>query len=113
LSYDDLSVIEPDALMEMGSMTEEQVDHIVAQAEVLAEQAEKAADEERRRKKEEEAAAAIAGASATPAAPAEPTAATPGEPALATAETELPAVSGETTTSNTESERTESVAPPA
>src|SRR5262245_36116210 len=78
LSYDDLSVIEPDALMEMGSMTEEQVDHIVQQAEVLAEQAEKAADEERRRKKAEDAAAAAAGekAAATTSAPesASPTA---------------------------------------
>src|SRR5207247_6110929 len=36
LSYDDLSVIEPDALMEMGSMTEEQVNHVVEQADVLA-----------------------------------------------------------------------------
>jgi N utilization substance protein A len=72
LSYDDLSVIEPDALMEMGSMTQEQVDAIVAQAEVLAEQAEKAADDERRRKKAEDAAAADAPASAAapPAAPA-------------------------------------------
>jgi len=66
LSYDDLSVIEPDALMEMGSMTEEQVAQIVEQAEGLAEQAEKAADDERRRKKAEDAAAA----SAPPAAPA-------------------------------------------
>ena len=33
LSYDDLSVIEPDALMEMGGLTAEQVDHIVQQAE--------------------------------------------------------------------------------
>jgi N utilization substance protein A len=64
LSYDDLSVIEPDALMEMGGMTEEQVNHIVEQAEVLAEQAEKAADEERRRKKAEDAAAAAANAQA-------------------------------------------------
>jgi N utilization substance protein A len=63
LSYDDLSVIEPDALMEMGSMTEEQVQHIVDQADVLAQQAEKAADEERRRKKAEDAAAAAAAAS--------------------------------------------------
>lgn len=46
LSYDDLSVIEPDALMEMGELTEEQVDHIVNQAETLAEEAEKVADEE-------------------------------------------------------------------
>jgi N utilization substance protein A len=33
LSYDDLSVIEPDALMEMGSLTQEQVDTITAIAE--------------------------------------------------------------------------------
>jgi N utilization substance protein A len=71
LSYDDLSVIEPDALMEMGSMTEEQVDTIVNQAETLAEQAERAADDERRRKKQEDAsAAAIAAAGGPPAAPA-------------------------------------------
>ncbi|MDX1945462.1 MAG: transcription termination factor NusA [Pirellulaceae bacterium] len=58
LSYDDLSVIEPDQLMEMGGLTEEQVDHIVTQADVLAQAAEKVADEEKRRRKEEEAAAA-------------------------------------------------------
>ena len=52
LSYDDLSVIEPDALMEMGGLTEEQVDQIVEQAEAKAEQAEQAAAEERRRIKE-------------------------------------------------------------
>ncbi len=56
LSYDDLSVIEPDALMEMGGLTEEQVDHIVNQAEALAEDAEKAATVERQRKKDEPAA---------------------------------------------------------
>ena len=33
LSYDDLSVIEPEALMEMGGLTAEQVDQIVEQAE--------------------------------------------------------------------------------
>jgi N utilization substance protein A len=74
LSYDDLSVIEPDALMEMGGLTEEQVDVIVNQAEELAAKAEKAADEEKRRKKEEDAAAAAAGVSAPPAAPAAPAA---------------------------------------
>src|SRR6476659_2636290 len=58
LSYDDLSVIEPDALMEMGSLTEEQVEKIVEQAEVLAEQAEKAAAVEKVRKKQEDAAEA-------------------------------------------------------
>jgi len=54
LSYDDLSVIEPDALMEMGGLTAEQVDHIVTQAEEKAEEAERAAVEERRRQKEQE-----------------------------------------------------------
>jgi N utilization substance protein A len=52
LSYDDLSIIEPDALMEMGGLTAEQVDHIVEQAESKAAEAEQAAAEERRRIKE-------------------------------------------------------------
>ena len=54
LSYDDLSVIEPDALMEMGGLTAEQVDTIVGQAEVKAREAEAAAAEERRRQREQE-----------------------------------------------------------
>lgn len=54
LSYDDLSVIEPDALMEMGGLTEEQVDKIVEQAEEKAEEAEKAATEARKQKREAE-----------------------------------------------------------
>ena len=33
LNYDDLSIIEPDALMEMGDLSQEQADHIIAQAE--------------------------------------------------------------------------------
>lgn len=52
LSYDDLSIIEPDALMEMGGLSAEQVDHIVEQAEEKAAEAEQAAAEERRRIKE-------------------------------------------------------------
>ncbi len=52
LSYDDLSVIEPDALMEMGGLTAEQVDRIVEQAEQRAEEAEEAAAAERRRQRE-------------------------------------------------------------
>lgn len=52
LSYDDLSVIEPDALMAMGDLTAEQADHIVAQAEARALEAEKAAGDERRRQRE-------------------------------------------------------------
>ncbi|QDT00463.1 transcription termination factor NusA [Adhaeretor mobilis] len=59
LSYDDLSIIEPDALMEMGGLTEEQVDKIVEQAESLAEEAEAAAQEARKRKREEDRLAKI------------------------------------------------------
>jgi N utilization substance protein A len=51
LSYDDLSVIEPDALKEMGNLTDEQVAVIVEQAERRAEESERAAAEERRRQK--------------------------------------------------------------
>ena len=54
LSYDDLSVIEPDELMEMGGLSLEQVDKIVAQAETKAAEAEVAAAEERRRQREQE-----------------------------------------------------------
>ncbi|HEX4129883.1 MAG TPA: transcription termination factor NusA [Pirellulales bacterium] len=54
LSYDDLSVIEPDALEEMGSLTAEQVAHIVEQAEAKALEAEQAATEERRRQREQQ-----------------------------------------------------------
>jgi len=54
LSYDDLSVIEPDALMQMGGLTAEQVEHLVEQAERKAEEADRAAAEERRRQKVQE-----------------------------------------------------------
>jgi N utilization substance protein A len=47
LSYDDLSVIEPDALMEMGGWSQEQVDAIVEQADAKAEDQE-IAEEERK-----------------------------------------------------------------
>ncbi len=53
LSYDDLSIIEPDALMDMGGLTAEQVDVIVAQAEARAEEAEKAAAEHRRQRRDQ------------------------------------------------------------
>lgn len=73
LSYDDLEVIEPDALQEMGGLTEEQVELIVNQAEIRARQAEVVAAEARRQRKidkvEEElraAAAADAQESSTP-----------------------------------------------
>jgi N utilization substance protein A len=61
LSYDDLSVIEPDALMEMGGLSEEQADLIVKQAEAKAEEAEKAAAEQRRQRREQERAEKSAG----------------------------------------------------
>lgn len=54
LSYDDLSIIEPDALMEMSGLSAEQVDSITQAAEVLAQQAEAAAAEERRRQREQQ-----------------------------------------------------------
>jgi transcription termination/antitermination protein NusA len=78
LSYDDLSVIEPDALMEMGGLTAEQVDHIIQQAEAKAEEAEQAAADERRRQRAQErldaATAAAEAAEGATTATAEPVA---------------------------------------
>ena len=54
LSYDDLSIIEPDALMEMGELTEEQATQIIEQAESKAQEAEQAAAIERRRQREQD-----------------------------------------------------------
>ena len=54
LSYDDLSIIEPDSLMEMSGLTEEQVESITTQAEARAQEAEVAAAEERRRQREQQ-----------------------------------------------------------
>jgi N utilization substance protein A len=54
LSYDDLSIIEPDSLMEMGDLTEEQANEIVTQAELKAQEAEQAAAIERRRQREQD-----------------------------------------------------------
>jgi N utilization substance protein A len=54
LSYDDLSVIEPDDLMEIGGLSAEAVDAIVAEAEKRAAMAEVAAADERRRQREQE-----------------------------------------------------------
>ncbi|MFZ1932883.1 MAG: transcription termination factor NusA [Thermoguttaceae bacterium] len=67
LSYDDLETIEPDALMEMGGLTAEQVDHITTQAGAKATEAERAAAEQRRRQREQDrmAAAEVAEAAAT------------------------------------------------
>lgn len=54
LSYDDLEVIEPDALMEIGELSEEQAMTIVEQAETKAREAEQAAAMERRRQREQD-----------------------------------------------------------
>jgi len=54
LSYDDLSVIEPDDLMEMGGLSAEAVDAIVAEAEKRASMAEVAAADERRKQREQD-----------------------------------------------------------
>jgi N utilization substance protein A len=66
LSYDDLSIIEPDALMEMGGLSEAQVDEIVAQAEGRAEEAEAAAAAARRQKREDDRIAAATAAEEAP-----------------------------------------------
>ncbi|MEM8864931.1 MAG: transcription termination factor NusA [Planctomycetota bacterium] len=68
LSYEELSIIEPDDLMQIGGLTEEQVDHIVEQAEVRAEEAEEAAAAARRLKKEQQRIAEIEAAAAEAAA---------------------------------------------
>jgi transcription termination/antitermination protein NusA len=60
LSYDDLSVIEPDALMAMGNLGEEEANAIIEQAEGRAEEAEAAASEARRQKRDQERQAALA-----------------------------------------------------
>jgi N utilization substance protein A len=71
LSYDDLSVIEPDDLMEMGGLSAEAVDQIVAEAERRAAMAEVAAADERRKQRElERIAKATADAEAADAAEA-------------------------------------------
>jgi N utilization substance protein A len=85
LTYDDLSIIEPDDLMEMGELTQEQVDSIVAQAEVKAEEAEHAAAEQRRRQREQERIAAATAAAEALEGPAPADAAT-NEPPPETAE---------------------------
>jgi N utilization substance protein A len=54
LSYDDLSVIEPEYLMEMGGISAEEVDLIVAQADERVEEAERLAEQQKVQKKQRE-----------------------------------------------------------
>jgi len=58
LSYDDLSIIEPDDLMQMGGLSEDQVNRIVEQAEERAEAAEAEAAAARKHKREQDKLAA-------------------------------------------------------
>jgi N utilization substance protein A len=71
LSYDDLSIIEPDALMAMGNLDEETTNLIVEQAEERAEQAEAQAAEARRQKREQERLAEMAAEAGLKLAPQE------------------------------------------
>jgi N utilization substance protein A len=89
LSYDDLSVIEPDALMEMGGLTADQVALIVEQADEKALEAEEAAAEERRKIKERQAGEHIAENPAEPPAEA-PVAVESASPADPPPEAETP-----------------------
>ncbi len=99
LSYDDLSVIEPDALMEMGELTAEQVDQIVKQAEVKAGEAERAAAEQRRQQREQERLEAVETSESGGAEPAYYADGTPAE--IIEQETaEPPPPSGQTLPSN-------------
>ena len=69
LSYDDLSVIEPDLFMEMSGLSAEDVDRIVETAETMGEEAEQAAAEERRVRREKDQLQKQADAEASEAAP--------------------------------------------
>ncbi len=84
LSYDDLSIIEPDDLMEMGGLSAEDVDRIVDVAERRAEEAERAVAAERRRRREQ----ARLEASGMVPAPEEPAQAAPEVEADVAAEVE-------------------------
>ena len=100
LSYDDLSVIEPDALMEMGEMSAEQVDAIVEQADARAEEAERIAEEQKRLKKELELAAQTAANQAA----ANAAAATPSETAPPSSDAPAPAEASNEEAGNTAAE---------
>jgi transcription termination/antitermination protein NusA len=88
LSYDDLSIIEPDALMAMGGLSEEETNIIVEQAEERAAQAEAVAAEARRQKREQERLAEMAAEAGMKLAPL-------GEDAEEGAATDMPESAGE------------------
>jgi len=101
LSYDDLSIIEPSDLIEMGGLSEAQVDTIVEQAEARAEEAEKAAADARRKKREQDRLDAMA------AEVGEPLEKNAEEEAVETAEAPQEAVAEEATTDAAEADASE------
>jgi N utilization substance protein A len=113
LSYDDLSVIEPDDLMEMGGLTEEQVDHIVNQAEEEAAKAEVIAEEKKRLQREQARLEAESGGAASPAPAAEPAPEAEPEVTEVAAETSEPATAdpAEPEAESLEADASESKAP--
>jgi N utilization substance protein A len=91
LSYDDLSVIEPSDLAEMGGLTAEQVQQIIEQAETRATEAEKVAAEERRRQRQQDREATTAEEPTTAQTPGDELAEGGGPEVESGAEAELPA----------------------
>ena len=90
LSYDDLSVIEPDLFAEMSGLPMEDIERIVAQAEEMAEEAEEAAAEERRVRRERESAERDAAEMATKMSPQDRTAPVAAAPVAAAPVAETP-----------------------
>ncbi|TWT68457.1 transcription termination factor NusA [Crateriforma conspicua] len=119
LSYDDLSVIEPDVFAEMSGLPLETIDRIVEVAEARAEEAEEAAAEERAQRREREKAQkaveaqggeAPAGEAATSEAPADDAGAEQAVSAEAES-VEVEAESPEAPVSEAEAEPAETEAP--
>lgn len=105
LSYDDLSVIEPSDLMEMGGLTEEQVDEIVLRAEELAEEADSiAADLRTRNQTERSENAAASGEATAPAATTENTEGLPTEATSGASEAEAAEAEAADSTESSETE---------
>ena len=102
LSYDDLSVIEPDVLSEMGGLTLEQVNHIVTQAETKANEAERVAAEQRRQQREQDRVEAAEAAAAPSADDADGQSAETTEPEATESEPESTESDTEATASGTE-----------
>ena len=112
LSYDDLSVIEPDLFMEMSGLSAEQVDRIVEVAEAMAEEAEEAAAEERRARREREQLQKEAEAAGI-AEPESESAATPAGDGGESSTSEQPAGQGEPEASQGEASEPEADQPEA